>query len=252
MNDLLLSTGLSLTGCLAVMVMAFGAAAIRGLTGVGMAIILVPLLCLVMRPDAAVILAILLQFMIGPVGIRKIIADAHFESALPIMGAAMVTTPFGLWLLAHTPPDIARFVVAVIAIGAFLMILLPRNRGATPQGFTTIFTGALAGLLTGFAAMPGPPVVIFYIRDSITPVVARASMMMVFFATAIAGTTIAAISGLMTTPIIITALIMLVPMIAGNWLGAKAFGKISAPLWRTAVGLLLGGAGISALYRLVS
>ena len=251
MNDLLLSTGLSPTGCLAVMLMAFGAAAIRGLTGFGMAIILVPLLCLVMRPDAAVILAILLQFMIGPVGIRKIIADAHFESALPIMGAAMITTPLGLWLLAHTPPDVARVVVAIIAIGAFLLILVPRKPVANTGHFATITTGALAGMLTGFAAMPGPPVVIFYLRDSIAPVVARASMMLIFFATAIAGTAIAALSGLLTMPIIITAFVMLAPMIAGNWLGAKAFGKISPPLWRSAVGLLLGGAGISALYRLI-
>ncbi len=234
------------------MVMAFGAAAIRGLTGFGMAIILVPLLCLVMRPDAAVILAILLQFMIGPVGIRKIIQDADFKSTLPIMAAAIVTTPFGLWLLAYTPPDVARLSVAAIAMGAFLMILLPRHRQATPQGFTTILTGALAGILTGFAAMPGPPVVIFYVRDSIAPLVARASMMMIFFATAITGTTIAAISGLLTTPIIITAFIMLLPMIAGNWLGAMAFGKISPPLWRSAVGLLLGSAAISALYRLLA
>lgn len=232
--------------------MAFGAAAIRGLTGFGMAIILVPLLCLVMRPDAAVILAILLQFMIGPVGIRKIIADAHFESALPIMAAAMITTPLGLWLLAHTPPDIARVGVAVIAIGAFLMILLPRKAEAMPKGITPLITGALAGLLTGFAAMPGPPVVVFYIRDSIAPVTARASMMMVFFATAIAGTSIAAISGLLSMPIIFTAFIMLIPMVAGNWLGGKAFGKISASLWRSAVGLLLGGAGVSALYRLIA
>lgn len=234
------------------MVMAFGAAAIRGLTGFGMAIILVPLLCLVMRPDAAVILAILLQFMIGPVGIAKIIQDADFKSAVPIMAAAIITTPFGLWLLAHTQPDVARVGVATIAMGAFLLILLPRTRQSTPKGITTIFTGALAGILTGFAAMPGPPVVVFYVRDSITPIVARASMMMIFFATAITGTAIAALSGLLSTPIIVTAFVMLLPMIAGNWLGAKAFGKISPPLWRSAVGILLGGAGLSALYRLIA
>lgn len=252
MNNLLLNTGLSLTGCLAVMAMAFGAAAIRGLTGFGMAIILVPLLCLVMRPDAAVILAILLQFMIGPVGIRKIMGDAHFESALPIMVAAMVTVPLGLWLLAHTPPDLARVGVAMVAIGAFLLILVPRKPVANSGRFATIITGALAGILTGFAAMPGPPVVIFYLRDSIAPVTARASMMLIFFATAIVGTAIAGISGLLSSPIIITAFIMLIPMIAGNWLGAQAFGRVSAPLWRSAVGLLLGGAGVAALYRLIA
>ncbi|MFM9851573.1 MAG: sulfite exporter TauE/SafE family protein [Sphingomonadaceae bacterium] len=249
---LLASSGLSAGALVAVMLMAFGAAAIRGLTGFGMAIILVPLLCIVMRPDDAVILAILLQFMIGPIGIVKILREAHFSSAIPIMATAILATPFGLWLLANTPPDIARVSVAAIAIGAFLLVIMPRNRAATPSMPTSLVTGALAGLLTGFAAMPGPPVVLFYIRDSFTPSVARASMMLIFFATAITATTVAALSGLVSTPTVVIAFVMLLPMIAGNWIGGLAFGRISAPLWRGAVALLLGGAGVSALYRLVS
>ena len=58
-------------------VMTFGAAYVRGLTGFGMAIILVPMLGLIVSPGEAVVLGILLQVLIGPVGIRIIYRDAH-------------------------------------------------------------------------------------------------------------------------------------------------------------------------------
>lgn len=84
--------------------MTFGAAAIRGLTGFGMAIILVPLLGLVIEPAQAVVVAILLQLFIGPVGIGKIHADAETASAIPIAVIAMLATPLGLWALGVTAP----------------------------------------------------------------------------------------------------------------------------------------------------
>src|SRR3546814_16982638 len=48
-------------------------------------------------------------------------------------------------------------------------------------------TGLASGVLTGFAAMPGPPVVPFYLRRHLPPKVARASMLLIHFGTAIAG-----------------------------------------------------------------
>ena len=80
--------------------MTFGAAAIRGLTGFGMAIILVPLLSLVITPLQAVVIGILLQLYIGPVGWQRIIHDSERASAIPIAIIAVVVTPLGLILLA--------------------------------------------------------------------------------------------------------------------------------------------------------
>lgn len=77
-------------------VMTFGAAYVRGLTGFGMAIILVPMLGLIVTPGEAVVLGILLQVMIGPVGIRIIYADAHRQSALTIAAFAVLATPVGI------------------------------------------------------------------------------------------------------------------------------------------------------------
>ncbi len=249
MNWIAGASGLSLSAFAFAAVMTFGAAALRGLTGFGMAIVLVPLLGMVIRPDQAVVLAVLLQFVIGPVGMKHILADAHRPSALLIAGCAVLATPLGLWLLAHTAPDVARIAIAVIAMGAFLIVILTRKAEAMPGKPVTVLAGLAAGVLTGFAAMPGPPVVPFYLRACFTPHQARASMMLVFFATAIAATVVSTLMGLATLHLALLTVLLLIPMLAGNWVGGLAFGKVSPPVWQSMVALVLGVAGVSAVLR---
>ncbi len=231
--------------------MTFGAAAIRGLTGFGMAIILVPLLGLIIRPDKAVVLAIILQLLIGPIGFRKILADSHRTSATLIAIAAIFATPLGIWLLSNTPPDIARIAIAVIAIGAFFLVLSPSRPGHQPTVFTGVLTGLVAGVLTGFAAMPGPPVVPYYMRQDLPPQQVRASMMFVFFATAIAGTIASWLLGLISSDIVWFSILLFVPMLVGNWLGGLAFGRVADRTWRTIIALILAVAVISSAIRLL-
>ena len=229
--------------------MTFVAAGIRGVTGFGMAIVLVPLLTLVVRPDEAVVVAILLQFLIGPVGLKTILADSERPSSLIIAGSAMLATPLGLWLLARISPDLARILIAGVAISAFLFVLIPK-RGTKPLRVTyTVLTGLGAGVLTGFAGMPGPPVVPYYLRHGVSPQQARASMMLVFFATAVAGTLAAFVSGMANNKLVTVTFLLLPPMLFGNWLGARAFGKMDPVLWRIGVSILLGGAALSAVWR---
>ena len=232
--------------------MTFGAAAIRGLTGFGMAIILVPLLGLIIAPAQAVIVAIVLQLLVGPVGIRKIIADAERRSALTIAAYAVLATPLGLWLLKLTSPDLARLIIALVAIGAFLLVLLPSTPGRKPGRVETGLTGIASGILTGFAAMPGPPVVPYYLRRKLPPQVTRASMMLVFFVTAIAGTLSAFALGVASTRLLWLSLLLFPAVLAGNWLGGLAFGRISETLWRSFVAVVLGIAGVAAVVRLLT
>jgi uncharacterized protein len=252
LTELLTASGLTLHNLIIAALMTFGAAYIRGLTGFGMAIILVPLLGIIIRPEQAVILAIFLQFLIGPVSIRTSLRHAEKPSSFIIAVAAVVATPLGLWLLSITPSDLARVLIAAVAIGAFLLVIMPKRAHGRPGMPMTIATGLSAGLLTGFAAMPGPPVVPYYLQHDVEPLVARSSMMTIFFATAITGTIISIASGFGSVALAAMSLLLLIPMLLGNWLGAKAFGKVSPALWRSIVGLVLGIAGISAVLRAIS
>lgn len=231
--------------------MTFGAAYVRGLTGFGMAIILVPLLGLIIPPAQAVVLGILLQLLIGPVGLGLIHADADRATALPIGLIAMATTPIGMAVLDVTRPDLARLLITVVAVGAFVAVLLPKQpEGHRPGRGAVIGTGVASGILTGFAAMPGPPVVPFYLRRHLEPRVARASMLLIFFLTAIAGTAAALWVGIATKRLFLLALLLFVPMWLGNRFGGRHFGRVPPHVWQAMVAVVLGIAAISAVVRL--
>lgn len=233
--------------------MTFGAAFVRGLTGFGMAIILVPMLGMLMSPGEAVVLGIILQLLIGPVGFRRIANDADRRTAIPIALLAMLATPLGMIALKAVTPDVARLLIAIIAIAAFLLILMPQHPdGHRPSRAAIGTTGIASGILTGFAAMPGPPVVPFYLRQRIEPATARASMMLVFFATAIAGTAASLWLGLATTKLFVLSLLLFLPMVLGDYVGTQLFGRVPVSVWRTIVAVVLGAAGVSALVRLLN
>lgn len=233
--------------------MTFGAAYVRGLTGFGMAIILVPLLGLIIAPGEAVVLGILLQLLIGPVGLKVIMADADRSTATPIALLAMLATPAGMFALDATTPDVARLLITLIAVGAFVAVMLPKQpEGHRPGRVAIAGTGIASGILTGFASMPGPPVVPFYLRRHLEPKVARASMMLIFFATAIAGTLAALWVGIATWRLFILALVLFLPMWLGNRIGGRHFGRVPPHVWQAMVAVVLGVAAVAAVVRIVN
>lgn len=250
MNAAALLGGLSPEALAAALALVFGASVVRGLTGFGLAIILVPLLGLIVAPAEAVVISILLQLLAGPIGLRRILADGERATALPISIAAIATTPLGVLMLAATPPDAARLAIALIALAAFGLMFVPARVGAVPGRKETLATGIAAGLLTGFASMPGPPVVPFYLRRRLSPDVARASMLMVFFATAIAGSIASFALEVANLHLLWLSILFYPALYTGTRLGERAFGRVSEPVWRTLVGIILGVAGVAAVVRL--
>lgn len=230
---------------------ALGAAFVRGLAGFGMAILLVPVLGLAVPPREAVVVANWLGLMIGLVGLKKILGQSE-RSALVISGLAVLATPLGVWLLSVADPALARFLIALIALGSFVLVLLPkRPADHVPTVAETGGTGVLSGVLTGFAGMPGPPVVPYYLRRAIPPGLARASMMTIFLATSIAGVISAAVLKVATVREPTLAVLLFPAVLFGNWLGHLAFGKVSDAAWRIFTGMVLGVSAAAALVRLV-
>jgi hypothetical protein len=229
---------------------ALGSAFVRGLTGFGMAILLVPVLALALPPVEAVVLTNALSLMIGATEIRTLVRQAE-RSAWVIGAAVVVTTPLGLYALSLTGKDVARLVIALIALSAFVAILLPRRGAGVPGKLATSSVGVLSGLMTGYAGMPGPPVVPYYAGRELPRATIKASMQLIFTIAAGAGLASATWLGILRVELLLFALLMLPMIIAGNRLGARISGRISDPVWRMSVGAILGGAAVAAFARLV-
>jgi uncharacterized protein len=228
---------------------ALGASFVRGLTGFGMAILLVPILALALPPVEAVVLGNCLSLFIGVTEFRTLVREAE-RSAWAIGGLVVLATPIGLWALHSTSADVARVMIALIAFSAFLAILLPRRESAMPGRAATGFVGVLSGLMTGYAGMPGPPVVPYYAGRALPRVTIKASMLLIFTIAASAGIASAAWLGILRAELPLFALLMLPVILGGNRLGIKVSGRISDPVWRACVGVVLGGAAFGAALRL--
>jgi uncharacterized membrane protein YfcA len=229
---------------------ALGSAFVRGLTGFGMAILLVPVLALALPPVEAVVLANALSLMIGATEIRSLVREAE-PTAWAIGGLVVLATPLGLWALSVTGRDVARLAIAVIAFSAFIAILLPKRGAAVPGAWVTGSVGVLSGLMTGYAGMPGPPVVPYYAGRDLPRATIKASMQLIFTIAASAGLASATWLGILRAELLLFAVLLLPAILGGNRLGAKVSGKVADPLWRACVGVILGGAAIAAFARLV-
>ncbi len=241
-----LPAGLVAAGLLAALV----AGVVRGLAGFGLAILLVPLLGLVATPQEAVVATNWLAVFTGLFGFSRVIREAE-RSAFPIAALAMLATPLGVVLLGLVPPAPARLAIALIAIAAFAAILMPpRAAGHRPSAAETGATGIAAGLLTGFAGMPGPPVVPYYLRRTLPPATARSSMLVVFFAAALAGGCTALAIGAAHGRSALLALALWPMVVIGNWLGFRLHDRVSPRVWRIVTGATLGAAALVAAVKL--
>ena len=234
----------------AALLAAFGSAFVRGLTGFGMAILLVPILALALSPVHAVLLTNFLSVFIGLSEIRRLLRNAE-KSAWIIIALVAVTTPLGLYALSLTTPAIARVVIAFIALSAFVAILLPRRGAMDHHPATTGGVGILSGLMTGYAGMPGPPVVPYYVGRDIARGTAKASMLLIFTGASSAGLVSGAALGVLEWNLALLAVLLFPAVLVGNRLGDRLSGRIADRTWRVCVGVVLGAAAMAALVKAI-
>lgn len=224
---------------------------VRGLAGFGFAVVLVPVLSLTLLPVEALMVTNVVAVLLGLSELRFLLREQERSSLTIAAFAALATAP-GLWLLLATPPDLARLLIVLVGVAAFAAVLLPASKGSVPRMPTTIATGIGAGLLTGFAGMPAPPVVPYYVRRRVQRTVAKASMLFIFTVAAAAGLGAGAYSGVLEWRLVVFGAVLFPLTMIGNWLGFQASGKIGDVWWRGFVALVLGLAALASVVKLLA
>jgi uncharacterized protein len=249
-NDVVQWLGVSIGHLALIWLVVFVAAFIRGLTGFGLAIILIPLLSIIIAPERAVLLGILIGLLNGYIGYRASWQRSDATVMRPIILSAMIAAPIGLLALVNTPPDIARLLIALIAIAGFIVLSLQRPAKPTPGMAPLVATGLASGFLGGFAAIPGPPVLHYFVRASITPAAARDAMIVIFFWSPWTTALAALITKRLDWNLAALALLCFPLLFTGNMLGRRYFGKLAEKTWRALVLALIGLSAVGAVLKL--
>ena len=134
---------------------------------------------------------------------------------------ALIGPPIGLFGLVYLDAGLIRLAIAAIVVVGVL--LLPKAHPDTPVRLGLAApSGVLAGLFGGLAAMPGPPVVAYYLSGSTPSKVIRATMMVFFFTSLLASPGLA-LGGLLDGQTLLPSSIAIPIMLAGTALCGAIF-----------------------------
>ena len=210
-----------------------GAGVLRGLTGFGFALAAVPLLSLIVPPLEAVVMAQVLQLVMAPIDLVQNRAHVDRVALARLVLGAVVLVPLGVAVASFVSPDLLRLVIAAVVLAGLGAIIsrvkIPDGRGPA------LAAGGLAGLFAGLAAMPGPPVIAYFLGRGSAPKVTRASSLMFFaFTASVAlGTSLVLENGIQIS-VMLHAVLGLPALLLGTYIGTAIFHRLHDASYRNA------------------
>jgi len=222
---------------------------VRGLTGFGGALILVPVLSLFLGPVVAVpvlnIVDGVATFPLLPDAMRR----CRWPEVIPLLLGALALLPFGIYALRYVDPATLRHVMSVVILGIVGCMVVGARYVGSPSRTVGAGVGALSGLMSGAIGLSGPPIVLFWLGGQADARTARANMIAYFGLLSIAVIAMVSFSGLLTWPVLRLSIVLLPIYAVGVLLGARGF-RVAPERWFRAFALgLIAAVAIVSLVR---
>jgi uncharacterized membrane protein YfcA len=224
-------------------------AVVRGYSGFGMGLMIIPLLSLVLAPADAVVIVLIFGVTVALRQLPGLWTHIDWRGLRLLMPVAIVTTPIGTWLLGLASPSALRFGLSLTVIAVAILFLLGFRLPGAPTRATIVATGALAGVMNGVAGLSGPPLVFLYLTRADSLSVGRATLIAFFFVTDAAALVFAWIGGLIQRETATTAALLVPFLLAGVFFGERAFRGASPERFRQVVLWLLILTGLAGSVR---
>ena len=205
---------------------------IRGITGFGGAMVLTPPLALLLGPQLAIPVVLLVEAFAGAPMMRDAARHATWRTLAPITLAACVTIPLGGYVLVHADQDVLRRAIAAI-VGVFALLLLKGARYTGAHGLpSSLALGALSGTLLGATGIGGPPVILYLLSGPDPVQVTRANLTLYVAAISVAGLAMLATRGFLNATALTTTLFLAPLYLIGVLLGGRLFVRFSDKRFR--------------------
>ena len=224
-------------------------AVVRGYSGFGMGLMIVPLLSLVLPPLEAVVIVLIFGVTVALRQLPGLWRHIDWRGLRLLLPAAIVTTPAGTWILGLASPSALRLGLSLAVLLVALFFLVGFRLTGTPGRGTIVATGALAGAMNGVAGLSGPPLVFLYLTRTDSLSVGRATLIAFFFVTDAVAIVSAWAGGLVHRETTTMAVLLIPFLLAGVFVGERAFRGTSPERFRQVVLWLLVLTGIVGSVR---
>lgn len=205
---------------------------VRGFTGFGTALIVVPVANIFLSPKEVIIVVMLTGIASNAVILRRAWRQGEPKEVGVLVLAALVTVPVGLALLDLLDNDTVRWLITLVA-GGMLAALIAGWRYArriSRPGLLVI--GAAAGIVGGLTGLTGPVVILFYLSGQAAVQSVRGNT--ILFLAALDVVLIANLlwQGVVTWELTLLAAVMAVPYLITTLVGQALFDPTRERLYR--------------------
>jgi hypothetical protein len=229
----------------------FGSGVMRGFSGFGAALFAVPAMSMAFPPAFVAPVVMGLQVLAGAQTLRGDWAQILWRCGLPLAISSVAATFIGARLLVDTDPHAVRLAIGLIVLATVGLLLTGWRFARMPGSAPTVLVGACSGLLNGFSAMGGPPLVVYFLSGPFAIAASRATMNLIFTVQSTGSMiSIAALGGL-TRDILVATALAYPAQAAGIAVGHRLFLKVGNAYYRRVCILALGILSVLLIIRSV-
>lgn len=196
---------------------------VRGFTGFGTALIVVPVAGIFLAPQEVIVVIALTgvasTFVLLPRAIRQ--SDRTDVSVLIL--AALITAPLGLWLMLQLDEVVVRWCVALVAGGTLVALIAGWRYAGKVTRKTLMPVGGAAGVIGGMTGLTGPAVVLFYLTGPSPAQSVRANTILFLASLDVVLLVNLYLRDAVTLPLVLYAAILAIPYFVTSLIGQALF-----------------------------
>lgn len=220
---------------------------VYGFAGFGSALIFTPVAVAFVAPETAIaafsLSALVSVFTVLPGALR----EADLRAAGLMIGAAILATPLGVFLLSVAERDTVRLVVAIVVLVTLAALILGWRLQAPPGTLSRAGIGAGSGVLGGMTGLNGPIVILFQLAGSDSAQRSRANLIVFLTITSISFVPQLWAQGLLKAEALWLGVVMMPIYAIMTHAGKVLFTPDREAIYRIVAYIIIAFAGLTAL-----
>ncbi len=219
----------------------------KGLSGFGSGMIVAPVAGALYGPQAALVIVVLIDSLpTVPITIPAL-PLARWREVLPVTAGLMLFFPAGIYVLTHGDTLTLRWTISIaVLLCAATLMSGYRYRGPR-NAAVSLGVGGVAGVLSGIASIPGPPVIAYWMASGMPAAVVRANLLTLFLLGEVISLANIWAAGLLRAEVVGIALAATPVYFAALLAGARGFDRSSERAYRIVTYGLIVLAALTAL-----
>ena len=231
----------------AALVVVILAGVLRGFTGFGAAMMIMPVLSTLYLPSDAVAMMMCLSLVATIQLLPRALKTTDWQQVTPITISALLAVPLGALVLVSVEPEIMRRAIGggVLFFGLLLASGWRLHGRAGLAGALT--AGSMSGAINGASGAGGGPVVLYMLAGPNSAETNRSSIITYYaILNAVTALTLGW-HGVFSWPLVQRAALLMLPFLAATWLGTHLFLRSSDAAYRKLALVALVGVGLYGL-----